>query len=226
MRYPNVPPRNATSADTPKTMSKSSSMTPPGIQLHKLHAEVARNRGKAQYLRDRKPTPSLCFCDPDATSLRPGPGGHSAVKPAAPLTRHHPHDTRRSGSGLGAAPRSEFALQRQPSVRQACATGRARTAADTNAVHDRLLQSMRVRFLDSEKWGSPVKPRRSQNYVNPQDARRRVRVAIVARDDHPGGAAEASRVTLKGIRLTRSRRTAEPFRRSAHVYALLGESLW
>src|SRR5258706_7974593 len=29
-----------------------------------------------------------------------------------------PHDTRRSGSGLGAAPRSKFALQRQPSVRQ------------------------------------------------------------------------------------------------------------
>ena len=33
-----------------------------------------------------------------------------------------------------------------------CATGRARTAADTNAVHDRLLQSMRVRFSDSEQW--------------------------------------------------------------------------
>src|SRR5258708_39783138 len=47
------------------------------------------------------------------------PGGHSAVKPAEPLTRHHPHDTRRSGCGLGAAPRSEFALQRQPCVRQA-----------------------------------------------------------------------------------------------------------
>ena len=31
-----------------------------------------------------------------------------------------------------------------------CATGRARTAANTNAVHDRLLQSMRVRFSDSE----------------------------------------------------------------------------
>jgi hypothetical protein len=42
-----------------------------------------------------------------------------AVKPAAPLTRHHPHDTRRSGSGLGAAFWSEFALQRQPSGRQA-----------------------------------------------------------------------------------------------------------
>jgi hypothetical protein len=30
-----------------------------------------------------------------------------------------------------------------------CATGRARTAADTNAVHDRLLQSMRVRFSNN-----------------------------------------------------------------------------
>src|SRR5258705_6785649 len=29
------------------------------------------------------------------------------------------HDARDSGSSLGAAPRSEFALQRQPSVRQA-----------------------------------------------------------------------------------------------------------
>src|SRR5258707_12647418 len=55
-----------------------------------------------------------------------------------------------------------------------CATGRARTAADTNAVHDRLLQSMRVRFSDSEQWSSPVKPPRSQNYVKPHDARTRV----------------------------------------------------
>src|SRR5260221_1722066 len=54
-----------------------------------------------------------------------------------------------------------------------CATGRARTAADTNAVHDRLLQSMRVRFSDSEQWSSPVKPPRSQNYVKPHDARTR-----------------------------------------------------
>src|SRR6266436_3121880 len=54
-----------------------------------------------------------------------------------------------------------------------CATGRARTAADTNAVHDRLLQSMRVRFSDSEQWSSPVKPPRSQNYVKPHNARAR-----------------------------------------------------
>src|SRR5258706_11750367 len=90
----------------------------------------------------------------------PGPGGHPAVNPTAPLSGQHPHDARDSGSSLGAAPWSKFALQRQPSVRQACATGRARTAADTNAVHDRLLQSMRVRFSDSEQWSSPVKPPR------------------------------------------------------------------
>src|SRR5260370_589344 len=58
-----------------------------------------------------------------------------------------------------------------------CATDRARTAADTNAVHDRLLQSMRVRFSDSEQWSSPVEPPRSQNYVKPHDARTRVHVA-------------------------------------------------
>src|SRR6266446_9408608 len=67
-----------------------------------------------------------------------------------------------------------------------CATGRARTAADTNAVPDRLLQSMCVRFSDSEQWSSPVKdseqwsspvkPPRSQNYVKPHDARTRVLV--------------------------------------------------
>src|SRR5205823_4443931 len=50
-----------------------------------------------------------------------------------------------------------------------------------NAVHDRLLQSMCVRFSDSEQWSSPVKPPRSQNYVKPQDARTRVHVAKVRR---------------------------------------------
>jgi hypothetical protein len=52
-------------------------------------------------------------------------------------------------------------------------------SADTNAVHDRLLQSMCVRFSDSEQWSSPVKPPRSQNYVKPHDARTRVRVGKV-----------------------------------------------
>src|SRR5258706_13092640 len=62
-----------------------------------------------------------------------------------------------------------------------CATGRARTAADTNAVHDRLLQSMRVRFSDSEQWSSPVKPPRSQNYVKPHDARAPYRAVTAGR---------------------------------------------
>jgi len=55
----------------------------------------------------------------------------------------------------------------------------AAQTADTNAVHDRLLQSMRVRFSDSEQWSSPVKPPRSQNYVKSHDARTRVHVAHV-----------------------------------------------
>src|SRR5260370_558502 len=50
---------------------------------------LPRNRGKAQYLRDRKPTPSLCFSDPGATRRRPGPGGHSAVEATPPLSGHH-----------------------------------------------------------------------------------------------------------------------------------------
>jgi hypothetical protein len=120
---------------------------------------LTRNLRKPRNTAKCLPTPSLHFC-------------YSAVKPAAPLTRHHPHDTRRSGSGLGAAPRSEFALQRQPCVRQAA----LEQLPTTNAVHDRLLQSMRVRFSDSEQWSSPVKPPRSQNYVKPHDARTRVRL--------------------------------------------------
>src|SRR5258707_1393540 len=39
------------------------------------------------------------------------------------------------------------------------------------------LQSMRVRFSDSEQWCSPAKPPRSQNYVKPHDARTRDRLA-------------------------------------------------
>src|SRR5467141_2915302 len=55
----------------------------------------------------------------------------------------NPHDARSSGSGLGAAPSVGICASKAA----LCATGRARTAADTNAVHDRLLQSMRVRKL-------------------------------------------------------------------------------
>src|SRR5260370_7712383 len=41
------------------------------------------------------------------------------------------------------------------------------------------LQSMHIRFSDSEQWGSPAKPPRSQNYVKPHDARTRVHVGKV-----------------------------------------------
>src|SRR5258708_20198517 len=71
-------------------------------------------------------------------------------EPAAPLTRHHPHDTRRSGSGLGAAPRSEFCASKAA----LCATGRARTSCDANAVPDRSVQSMRVQFSGSVQRSS------------------------------------------------------------------------
>jgi hypothetical protein len=47
----------------------------------------------------------------------PGTGRQPAVESAAPLSRHHPHDAWGSGSGFGAAPRSEFAFQRQPCAR-------------------------------------------------------------------------------------------------------------
>jgi hypothetical protein len=79
---------------------------------------LTRNLRKPRNTAKCLPTPSLHFCYPGATGLRFRPSGHSAVKPAAPLSRHHSHDARGSGSGLGAAPRSEFPLQRQPSVRE------------------------------------------------------------------------------------------------------------
>src|SRR6266446_10990878 len=81
--------------------------------------QPSTRRYRLETLNVTQPTPSLCFCDPGATRLRPGPGGHSAVNPTAPLSGQHPHDARDSGSSLGAAPWSKFALQRQPCVRQA-----------------------------------------------------------------------------------------------------------
>ena len=83
------------------------------------------------------------------------------MEPTAPLSRHNPHDARSSGSGLGAAPWSKFALQRQPSVRQAaleqlptpmlfttgsfraCASG-SRTA--NNGVHQLSLRARKIMF--------------------------------------------------------------------------------
>src|SRR5258708_846387 len=101
---------------------------------------------------------------------------HPAVKPTAPLSRHYPHNSRDSGSSLsfpgttlimhGTPARvlaqhlgSKFALQRQPSVRQAaleqlptpmpfttgsfraCASG-SRTA--NNGVHQLSLRARKI----------------------------------------------------------------------------------
>src|SRR2546427_470456 len=81
------------------------------------------------------------------------------MEATAPLSGQHPHDARSSGSGLGAAPWSKFALQRQPSVRQAaleqlptpmpfttgsfraCASG-SRTA--NNGVHQLSLRARKI----------------------------------------------------------------------------------
>src|SRR6266446_6287178 len=88
-----------------------------------------------------------------------------------------------------------------------CATGRARTAADTNAVHDRLFQSMRVRFSDSEQWSSPVKPPRSQNYVKPHDARARAcrKTGVVGLGDHDPGQWKARPTSAAPATVTRTR---------------------
>jgi hypothetical protein len=75
---------------------------------------------------------------PGATSLRFGSGRQPAVELASPLARHHPHNAGRSDSGLGVAPRSEFALQRQHSPR-ACARKPGR---DCGAGRLRRLHSM------------------------------------------------------------------------------------
>src|SRR5258707_15012914 len=59
---------------------------------------------------------------------------------------------------------------------------RPHAAADTNAVHDRLLQSMRVRLPGSGQWYSSVKPHDftsgSQNYVRPHNGRARTALEI------------------------------------------------
>jgi hypothetical protein len=101
-------------------------------------------------------------------------GGHPAVKPTAPLSGQHPHDARSSG-GLGAAPRSEFALQRQPSVRQA-ALERLPTPMPFTT------RSFRACAPGSRTANNGVHQARSQNYVKPHDARTRVHVAKVAPD--------------------------------------------
>ncbi len=136
---------------------------------------LTRNLRKPRNTAKCLPTPSLHFCYPGATGLRFRPGRQPAVEPAAPLSGHNPHDARSSGSGLGAAPRSEFALQRQPSVRQA-ALEQLPTPMPFTTGSFRACASGSRTAKDSEQWSSPVKPPRSQNYVKPHDARTRVDV--------------------------------------------------
>src|SRR5260221_10474430 len=105
-----------------------------------------RNRGKAQYLRDRKPTPSLHFCYPGAAGLR---FRQPAVEPAASLSRTtlmmHGAPALVLAQHLGRNLRLKAALW---------ATGRARTSCDANAVPDRSVQSMRVQFSGSVQRSS------------------------------------------------------------------------
>ena len=71
-----------------------------------------------------------------------------------------------------------------------CSTGRAQTSCDTNAVLDRLLQSMHVRFSRSGQQCSPVKPHdftlcAPQNRVKPHNARARTARRILGDCDIP-----------------------------------------
>src|SRR5262245_12282260 len=66
---------------------------------------------------ERLPAPALRLGNPGSAFCCPRPGRQPAVESAAPLSQHHPHDAGGSGSGFGAAPRSEFARQRQSCAR-------------------------------------------------------------------------------------------------------------
>jgi hypothetical protein len=76
------------------------------------------SRSRLTDLTKSIPPPPLCLGNASASGCSLRPGRQPAVKPAAPFSRHHSHDAWGSGSGLGAAPRSEFPLQWQPSVRE------------------------------------------------------------------------------------------------------------
>src|SRR5258708_31900467 len=111
---------------------------------------LTRNLRKPRNTAKCLPTPSLHFCYPGATGLRFRSGGHPAVKPTAPLSRHYPRDARDSGSSLGAAPWSKFALQRQPSVRQAALEQLPTPMPFTTGS----FRECAFRFSDSEQWSS------------------------------------------------------------------------
>src|SRR5260370_32097230 len=136
---------------------------------------VTRNLTTPNIAGSKTPSLLLLLSGRDQPSFRSG--GHPAVKPTAPLSRHYPRDARDSGSSLGAAPWSKFALQRQPSVRQA-ALEQLPTPMPFRT------GSFRARASGSRTANNRVhqfKPPRSQNYVKPHDARTRVLFAKLAR---------------------------------------------
>ena len=135
---------------------------------------LTRNLRKPRNTAKCFPTPSLHFCYPGATGLRFRPGRQPAVEPAAPLTRHHPHDTRRSGSGLGASPRLEFALQRQPSVRQAALEQLPTPMPFTTGSFRACASASRTANNGVHQLSLMIPPVRSQNRVKPHDAHARV----------------------------------------------------
>jgi len=97
----------------------------------------------------------------------------SPVKPPRSQNYVKPHDGRARPS-RGSRSMSWWSQRRAWKLRRS----RPHAAADTNAVHDRLLQSMRVRLPGSGQWYSSVKPHDftsgSQNYVRPHNGRARV----------------------------------------------------
>jgi hypothetical protein len=73
-------------------------LTPKSWQSHNICVTEMPSNAVAVLLRSGRDQPSFRS------------GGHPAVKPTAPLSRHYPHNARDSGSSLGAAPWSKFAL--------------------------------------------------------------------------------------------------------------------
>src|SRR6185437_11566918 len=83
----------------------------PVVRACARHGVLPPNRGKATiFCVTEMPSNAVAVLlrsGRDQPSFRSG--GHPAVKPTAPLSRHYPHNARDSGSSLGAAPWSKFA---------------------------------------------------------------------------------------------------------------------
>ena len=124
-------------------------------------------------LAKHPPATSLRFGNSGSAFCCPGSGRQSAVESAAPLSRHHPHDARGSGSGLGAAPRSEFAFQRQPSVRQAALEHPAAPTPFSTGYFRACASGSRAADNSIHQLSLVISPLRSQNHVRPHNARPR-----------------------------------------------------